>query len=461
MGNINIGYNVIKDQSIYLFVLLKLKTKVYYRKIIENKLIKVIDLKTEYTFIFNKSDATFSNNKINPIHRWYPYIEGFSQGFVEKILNKYDDNILVYDPFNGSGTTTLTCAYKGIKSIGSEINPFMRFVSNTKVNTVYNILKYNKLHLLDKEIVNFQKIDLNKDNNVDVNKYINDCYIDKNFFNPEILIKIALIKKAIINIKDDDIKDLFKLALGSICVELSNMIRSVDLRRKRGSEINKIPSDVKQRYLEQLYIISNDIKQYSNSNIIPTKIISDDAKLLPREYNNTVDVIITSPPYVNGTNYFRNTKLELWILDFIKSDKDLKELRTKAITAGINNVSSRIKVEFKFESVEKIATLLDEKSPDKRIPKLIRAYFSDMNKVFRNFYYVLKPGGSIYFDIGDSQYYGVYIPVFEIIIQIARLNNLTLVDRKLIRNRKSKNGMLLSQELLIFKKENQRCKDVN
>lgn len=60
----------------------------------------------------------------------------------------------------------------------------------------------------------------------------------------------------------------------------------------------------------------------------------------------------------------------------------------------------------------------------------------------------------IYFDIGDSQYYGVYIPVFEIIIQIARLNNLTLVDRKLIRNRKSKNGMLLSQELLIFKKEN-------
>ena len=162
-------------------------------------------------------------------------------------------------------------------------------------------------------------------------------------------------------------------------------------------------------------------------------------------------MIITSPPYANGTNYFRNTKLELWILDFIEKETDLKQYRQKAITAGINNVSSDIEFDF-MDIVEPYANKLDKLSPDKRIPKMIRAYFSDMNKVFKNFNMLLKEHGKIYFDIGDSEYYGVHIPVDKIINSIAEDNGFELIDKQILRKRHSKTGTVLSQVLLIYNK---------
>ena len=46
-------------------------------------------------------------------------------------LNK---NSLILDPFNGSGTATLTAAENDIPSIGLEVNPFTSFVANVKTH---------------------------------------------------------------------------------------------------------------------------------------------------------------------------------------------------------------------------------------------------------------------------------------------------------------------------------------
>lgn len=396
------------------------------------------------------NDVTFANNKNISIHRWYPYIEGFSQGFVDQILDKFPEDILVYDPFNGSGTTTLACSYRGVKSVATEVNPLMRFVANTKVNTVKSILENNKIKDLEKFI---SSIDADIDSiNIDLSNYINPCYINNDFFTDNALKQIAFIKKIIKSIEDSDIKDIARLGLAAICVECSNMIRSVDLRRRKGTEFDRVPKNVIERYKQQLNIMLNDLNIYNASKIESMKIIGTNAKSINQEYKGKVDLIITSPPYVNGTNYFRNTKLELWILDLITNENDLKSLRGDAITAGINNVSSRNEDIIELEFVEKYAVQLDKLAPDKRIPKLIRAYFSDIDRVFKNFYDILKLHGVIYFDIGDSQYYNVHIPVDKIIQKIAGMNGFNTKLVNVARNRRSKNGMLLTQKVIVFEK---------
>lgn len=404
----------------------------------------------------SSNDVTFINNKNISVHRWYPYIEGFSQGFVEEILNKFSENIIVYDPFNGSGTTSLTCAYKGIKAIGSEVNPLMRFIAKTKVNVVKNIIDKNKIYMLREVLNELNRYEKSEYEEIKVKNYINSCYINKDFFRDDIIKQLAFIKKKILYVSDKDIRDILKLCLASIVVECSNMIRSVDLRRKKEKELSRIPNNAIDRYIEQLLLIINDIESYSNANIENMDIISENAKILNIDYENKVDLVITSPPYVNGTNYFRNTKLELWILDFIQNEDDLKELRTQAITAGINNVSKRIGETKIFDFVEKYVQKLDLVAKDKRIPKLVRAYFSDLDVVFQNLNRLLKDNGKIYFDIGDSQYYGVYIPVDEIIEKIAKLNGFKTESVTVVRNRKSKNGMLLSQKVIVFNKEKKK-----
>ena len=48
-----------------------------------------------------------------------------------------------------------------------------------------------------------------------------------------------------------------------------------------------------------------------------------------------IDAVITSPPYLNGTNYFRNTKLELWFLKELTNKNSLRLFRDDALTSAI------------------------------------------------------------------------------------------------------------------------------
>lgn len=50
----------------------------------------------------------FNKNKREPIHRWYPFVEGYSKEFIESILKEMTKKELVcVEPFSGSGTTAL------------------------------------------------------------------------------------------------------------------------------------------------------------------------------------------------------------------------------------------------------------------------------------------------------------------------------------------------------------------
>ena len=78
---------------------------------------------------FNLKNGGYSNSEDTtnlPRHRWYYYKEGYSPNFVQKAIeySNISKDDLIIDPFNGSGTTTLTSSLLGYNSIGIEVNPF-------------------------------------------------------------------------------------------------------------------------------------------------------------------------------------------------------------------------------------------------------------------------------------------------------------------------------------------------
>src|SRR5712692_6308315 len=79
--------------------------------------------------------VTFQESRQEPVHRWYPYVEGFSAPYVRYLLDRFRGVINVYDPFGGSGTTQLVAASRGIDSFYCEVNPFMAFVAETKISS--------------------------------------------------------------------------------------------------------------------------------------------------------------------------------------------------------------------------------------------------------------------------------------------------------------------------------------
>lgn len=397
---------------------------------------------------YSKTAAgTFVLNKHESIHSWYSYLEGYSSCLIEDLIDKLieeRDIKSVYDPFCGTGTTSLVASSKGLESYYSETNPFMRKVIEAKINSVKSLIKNG---LRSKNLLSFKQKVVKTD--CDAFPIIEEWGGFEKFFTPDNLAKLLYLKGLVDEFNaDSDTKEILQVALASIVVRSSKMKRQGDLRFAKDNEKKDEDNSVINNFIEKLDTIIKDI---DSSNNIPKKntiCLADDCRFIDVE--NCFDCAITSPPYLNGTNYIRNTKLELKLCDFIHTEKDMPKFHSKGIIAGINNVSKRSAISsiptHAIDYVEKLIPV----AYDRRIPEMVAGYFSDMNAFISKLSSGLKDGGVFIMDIGDSQFAGVHIPTHEILSNICRDHGLTLVGEEILRERRSKNGMVLSQRLLTF-----------
>ena len=394
--------------------------------------------------LIREKGGTFSLNKNEPIHRWYSYIEGYSSCLIAEelkmLLSLQPDIKTIYDPFCGTGTTSLVAATHGIKSFYSESNPFMQSVIETKINCVRN---------LDQDTVIPKLIEyLTLINTIRVENHSSWNGFEK-FFEEKQLNELLTIKGLIFKEDNESVKNILALALSSIVVKVSKMIRRGDLRYATEKEYRE--ENVLECFADKLNEMIFDIQHHKSIIKCGTVKVSDDAR--DNDYVNAFDCVITSPPYLNGTNYIRNTKLELKLNDFITSESDLPRFHSKGIIAGINNVSKRTVIDTILPVVEPYLEQLQPVSYDDRIPKMVAGYFRDMDTVIQKLSKSVKPGGLFTMDIGDSQFAGVHIPTHQILSNICVQYGFSLYDEEILRKRRSKNGMILTQRLLRYRLE--------
>jgi hypothetical protein len=127
---------------------------------------------------------------------------------------------------------------------------------------------------------------------------------------------------------------------------------------------------------------------------------------------------------------------------------ELAELRLSSITAGINNVSRRRATPTLTDDVEQVAKQLDAVAYDRRIPALVRLYFSDMQLVFERVRNASAPGALWLLDIGDSRFAGVNVPTPSLLASVASSVGWDLEATETVRQRKSYDGTPLTQVLL-------------
>jgi DNA modification methylase len=395
----------------------------------------------------NFGARTFKESKALPMHRWYPYVEGFSASWLQnKLLSFTKENIKIYDPFAGCGTTLVEASKLNKLSYYSEINPFMEFITETKVNDVMNA-QQNLTEsvsfingfidiISSRDFLDSKSFECNLENPL-----LQNDYFEENHLN------YLLKTKKVINAFDCPhyIKSLLLLAIASIAVNCSNMTRRADLRRRRSDEYKDRIVNVPNALIKKLNEIIDDlsVKPYNQK---PTIKVTNDAKVINEDYINSFDFAITSPPYLNGTNYIRNTQIELWLLEIIKSKSEIDFLRKKTVCAGINDVvESRYSEIREISSVEEVASILDKKAYDKRIPIMIRSYFSDMLRVIQNVFLMLKEEGIFIMDIGDSKFCGVHIPTDIIIADLAKDVGFEIIENDIIASRYSRDKTALKQ----------------
>ncbi|GBE21022.1 MAG TPA: DNA methylase [Actinobacteria bacterium] len=398
-------------------------------------------------------NGTFSPNRSRPVHRWYPYLEGFSEDFVLALLGEFGEGVTtVHDPFAGTGTTLVVSAFVGLNGTYSEVNPFMRLVIETKTNGVRAVAPHvNDLAGYLSAVS--ERARENLPSGADAASEFTETFGDREYFETSRLSEMVAVRRAIAAMEPSipEFRDFAQLALAAIAVDSSQLVRVGDVRYRKPKEMARRIESPIAAFGERSTQIVRDLGSMSVEGMANVALLADSALDEPTSAATT-DLVITSPPYLNGTNYFRNTKLELWAAGYLEDERELGEYRTQAIAAGINNVSRRGREPRLLPYVEEVATQLDEVAYDRRIPELVRRYFSDAYTWLGNLHTLLRPGARALVDIGDSRFAGVLVKTDELLAKVGQEVGFDLKETRILRKRRSNDGSPLEQVLLVLER---------
>lgn len=387
--------------------------------------ILLIPLQKEFNVIFPLTDSATYKSLVNyasdlnkPIQKWYRYKEGYSIELVNEILCKYgvEQNDLILDPFCWSGSTLLEAKVNKCNSVWFEINPFSSFLAKTKTQD------YSDEHfsLFCKTVDYFKWIESGK--NLDTPKL---STINK-LFDKDALDYLLTLKSYIDQIQDRKVADLFRLAWLSILEEWSNYRKAWNGLKVRKT-IKKIVRDlsfIKKAFFNALNSIKEDLPYaISISSKVKTSVIEDTCLNLDHHIkDNSIKWVIFSPPYANCFDYTEIYKVELWMGGFVQDYPDLKVLRKKGVRSHLNGyeIDTKLAVESIPELGELVKELWSKELWDKRIPKMIEAYFNDMFISISKIYKWLKEWWFCTIIVSNSAYWGIIVPTDLLLAKYAK-----------------------------------------
>jgi len=389
------------------------------------------------------------NNKHVPFHRWYPFVEGFSSNFVKVIIDELDYKpSFCLDPFAGSGTTPLTCQQVGIKCYSFEVNPFLYDVMKVKFHKRYDGQKLeNIISRIDKNLLIYKRGW--KYPKIETQTLFEREDLKKWIFNKEVAWGIFDIYNEIYklsNTAEEMYKPLLKVALASNLVDVSNVFRNGKcLSYKR----NWLNNGISRRGVHKKFIgfcrdiILKDVLQIkTNNNGIDNSVFckeGDSRKLVNELEDRSIDLVITSPPYLNSRDYTDIYRLELWILGYLKKYKDERKLRKSTLRSHVQ-IAWHKEETLKIKQLEKVIKEIEkhrEKFWNNSIPEMIKGYFVDMNIVLKNLYKKMKINSKVYINVGNSSYFNSIIETDTIIAEIAEMNQFQVDEIRVARYLKS------------------------
>lgn len=348
----------------------------------------------------------FNKNKTEPFHRWYPFVEGYSREFIKSIIDEMGkDSMVCLEPFSGSGTTALELQNSGIKCYSFEVNPLMYLIARVKLEKSYTVNDLRKWFLY---VCNERQTIKISEPTSDFKTLYENGNTKKWNYHSEVSVAIKKLEMAIGTVSDEKYKELLKVALASILLEVSNLYRNgkclsykKDWENKSLSEqevFNRFDNKVRNELMED---IEKNLLNTSINNKESLYNIDSRVGIEEKIDNDSIDLVITSPPYLNSRDYTDTYMLELKTLGFTKNSDEIKALRKKTLRSHVQiKWSDETNVENKLlqETMKKLndgAKL--ENMWNNSILDMVRLYFVDMQALFDVIYRKLKVGGRIYF----------------------------------------------------------------
>jgi hypothetical protein len=391
-------------------------------------------------------DPAFADNKRLPIHRWAPWIAGYSAAFIDDVMNVYlprdfanRQSGVVLDPFAGVGTTLVQAMFRSCRTVGFELNPYAALAANVKVRAPFLDLSKLKglLHSFEAESRGWE------------HKAMGARAASPRgfrsripFFNPSVENQALRVIDFINAIEDEDLRNLFRVAFGSVMVTFSNYTYEPSLGTRPGAGKPLVENqDVAAILTGKLRQMTKDVEWAQRRCPTPSSLSSAHRVFNANFFQKgeeilsglPVDLMVTSPPYMNNYHYVRNTRPQLYWLALVHASSELKQLEEENFGKFWQNVRNGAPLAPDFAHpglntlIRELRQIRAEKGPygGPGWANYVTAYFNDALKFLGILKNVLKPGGVGVIVVGNSIVQGLEFKVDQFFAELGESVGLT------------------------------------
>ncbi|MDX9714196.1 MAG: class I SAM-dependent methyltransferase [Dissulfurispiraceae bacterium] len=331
------------------------------------------------------------------MHRIHTYPAKFPAFITTKALEYWEKNnsklpTRIADIFCGCGTTAFEARRNSIDFWGCDINPVATLIAKTKSR------KYQSSRLQNY----YEKIlqEYSKEKNEDCFESASERL--KYWFMPQQYNALAHLKKAIYGStpNNSDYRLFFLCGFSNILKATSRWLtKSIKPQIDPNKKASKVIDAFNEQY-KMMFLANEEVEGLSNaeSDIVTGNFLDDSWKI------PSIDMIITSPPYVTSYEYADLHQLSSLWLGYVD---DYKELRDGTIGSLHHeyNFNKELK-RLNSTGLKIVLRLLDQhKSKAKSIAK----YFLDMQLVAQKSFSILNNKGTVLFVIGNTEYKNIRI----------------------------------------------------
>ena len=409
-------------------------------------------------------DPAFTENRNQAVHRWVPWIAGFSSQFVRGCFDRYCPSdkdiptITVLDPFAGVGTTLVEAVRRGYAAYGFEINPYAALVTRAKLECCE--ISPDSLQRCRDSLVQHMANTV-RDGSMPPED------VRPAHFRSRIPFYSASIEQQVLHalgfiraIEDKAIRDLFLVAFGAVMVRFSNysyepslasrpgsgkpLVENADVAAILAAKLRDIIADVRTLQME-----TGVKKAASRAKVFGDSIFRWDMYM----DGDSVDLVVTSPPYLNNYHYIRNTRPHLFWLQLVQDTSQMKLIEVESFGKFWQTVRDAPPIALAFDMPD-LQTMLEQLrgiNTEKKSyggagwANYAATYFNDTYRFCKTLRRLLRPGGRAVIVIGNSILQGIEVKTDSFLARIGELCGLHCEAIHPLRDKRVGNSIIGSE----------------
>jgi SAM-dependent methyltransferase len=345
-------------------------------------------------------------------------------GIAFDAIGESNKPLRVLDPMAGSGTVLAVARSKGHYAIGVDIDPLAVLLAGVWTRTIDPTEVNDKAgQVLDRARIDFRP--LTSGNAYPIGSDEETRKFIRYWFDDYARRQLTALSRAIRRVHDEAIRDTLWCGFSRLIITKSaGASRAMDLSHSRPHRaFEYAPVKPFSRFLSAVKTVAANCPHSGSGTVGPATVVKQGDARDMNVTSNSIDLVLTSPPYLNAIDYMRCSKFSLvWMGHTIE---ELRQIRSESVGTEASSAQSLdaewVKALIKQLGLKPVLSTRDQ--------ALLSRYVWDMGQAFKEVTRVLRTGGRAVYVVGDSTVRGTFIRNSSIVAAVAEEHGLRLKSR--------------------------------